>query len=92
MRTKTKVKHLTQEAPLNEDLVNVTPIDGTPFTAVKAGDKYFLALGKYRISDLKDNAREVIEESTNTTWGMIMSVIQIMILEHESEKVKEQKI
>lgn len=67
----------------NEELVKVTPIDETPFGILKAGDKYCLVLGKYRLTENLGSEEAVREEATNTSWERIMQIASIMVSESE---------
>jgi len=61
-----------------EELVDLTPVENTPFTMVKADDKYFLAMGNYKLTPPME--KDDCEDKANIiTWDMIMNVIQIMI-------------
>lgn len=62
----------------NEELVEVKPIKDTPFVAVKVGEGWFLALGKYRLSGIKETEEDVIEDSKNTTWDRLIQVFLIV--------------
>lgn len=67
----------------NEELVKVTPIEETPFGVLKAGDKYCLVLGKYRLTENLGSEEAVREEATNTSWERIMQICSIMVSESE---------
>ena len=69
-------------------LIEIVPIEGTPFTAVRHDDKWFLALGKYRLTEVLKSQEQCIEESKDASWFRIMQIIKLMIEEHESTKVQ----
>lgn len=76
----------TKETSSNDQLVEIKPIEDTPFTAVKAGDKWFLALGKYRLTEPLESEEACIESTQDASWGRIMQVIQIMIETNNTPK------
>lgn len=65
----------------NEQLIQQEPIKGTPFTAVKVNDVWFLAMGKYRIGEHKKTLRAVILDSKDASWERLMTIMNIMIQE-----------
>ena len=42
----------------NEEITEIIELDDLPFTVVRFDDKYFLALGKYRLSEFFDSKEE----------------------------------
>lgn len=62
----------------NEELVEVKQIKDTPFMAIKVGDGWFLALGKYRLSGILESEEAVIEDAKVTTWDRLISVFLIV--------------
>lgn len=75
----------------SRELVEQIAIEDTPFTAVRLEDKWFLTLGKYRLTEPMKTKYEVMESAKDASWGRIMQVIQIMI-EQNKEEVKESTI
>lgn len=74
-------------------LLTKKPIEDTPFTAVKFDDKWFLTMGKYRLTEPINSEEEVTKEAYSTTWHRIMQIIQIMIDEdRNANKKTEQQI
>ncbi|AXH76973.1 MAG: hypothetical protein [Microviridae sp.] len=65
----------------NEKLYESTPIQDTPFQVVKMQEKYFLALGKYRLTDLMDTFEAVEQEVINSTWDLLFRVISVAVTE-----------
>lgn len=59
-----------------------------PFTAVKMDDKWFLTMGKYRLTEPMKTFEEVEAEAENTSWHRIMQVVQIMIEENQTKTTK----
>lgn len=63
------------------------PIANTPFTALKYDGKWYLTMGKYRLTKELQNKEKCIYESKNASWNRLMQVIQIMIdNNHENQK------
>lgn len=78
----------------NEELTEVIEIKDSVFSLVRVEDKYFLALGKYRLSEPSTD-RALVEASVNdTTWERLMSVMHIVATEAyiEIEKSKEKDV
>lgn len=70
----------------SKQLVEHHPIKDTPFSAVKFEDKWFLTLGKYRLTNQLQSKKACEEEAKDASWIRIMQVIKIVIQEHEAEK------
>ncbi len=75
--------------PDNKQLVEIKPIEDTPFAAVKTEKTWHLVLGKYRLSTELGSYEECLEESKNATWQRIMQVIQIMIENQPAKTVPQ---
>jgi hypothetical protein len=69
----------------NTELVEQKEIENTPFMAVRMEDKWFLTLGKYRLTEPLKTEEEVIESAKDATWERIMQVMKIMIIEEKQE-------
>jgi len=72
---------INTDSSQNEKLYDTTPIQDTPFHVVKMQEKYFLARGKYRLTDLKDTFEEVEQEVVNSTWDLLFRVISVAVTE-----------
>jgi hypothetical protein len=59
----------------NNKLVEVEPIEDTPFHCVKTNDQYFLALGKFKVSDLHADHVEIKELAYSPNWNTLLQVI-----------------
>ena len=74
----------------NEELTKIEVVEGTPFTVVKVDDQYFLALGKYRLSELLDSEEEAKEEINDLSWNRLLSVMYAVANEvyrdHEEQR------
>jgi len=71
----------------SRQLLEQVPIEDTPFTAVKLDDKWFLTLGKYRLSEVMPSLEMVKEDAKDASWNRIMQIILIMIKENEQQKI-----
>lgn len=69
-----------------KQLLEQYPIKDTPFTAVKFEDKWFLTMGKYRLTEKLNSKKECEEAAKDASWIRIMQIIKIVIQEHEAEK------
>lgn len=83
---------LQEEAPretssTTNELTELINIEDTPFTAVRIENKYFLAMGKYRLTELFDTYEAVTAEIHNITWNRLTQVIAIICME-EIERAK----
>lgn len=67
-----------QNSSESSTLVEVKQIADTPFTAVRNEDKWFLALGKFKLSQTVGSEEEVIEMSKDTSWSRLMNIMFIV--------------
>lgn len=86
---KTDEELLTRDKQAKEMLEQV-PIEGTPFTAVRLDDKWFLTMGKYRLTNELKTLEECKQEAKDASWHRIMQIMNIVIIEHEQAKNKPQ--
>lgn len=70
------------------ELTEVIPIQDTPFAAVRIESKYFLAMGKYRLTELYDTYEELNNDITNITWNRLTQVIAIICMEEIEKHTK----
>jgi len=76
---------------LNEELVQVTPIEETPFACLKYDNNYYLVLGKYRLTQAMETKEAVEIASTDASWHRIMQICGIMVAESEDiENIKNE--
>lgn len=66
-------------------IIESIPIEDTPFHSVKVEDKWFLTLGKYRLSPTFGTHEEVLEDAKDASWMRIMQIIQLMIDEDKNK-------
>ena len=64
-----------------DQLVEQIPIQDTPFTAVRLDKKWFLAIGKYRLTEPTDKYEAVEAEVVNSTWDLLARVINVFTIE-----------
>lgn len=75
----------------NKELIQQTPVEDTPFTMVKYEDKYFLTMGKYRLTEPMENESEVRKHLSTHKWEITLQLIDIMITMKEESK-REQEV
>lgn len=72
-----------QIEPPNDErqLVQQWQIENTPFMAIKMDGKFFISLGKYRITEPYETLEELIqeEEPQHLNWNRIVQVIYTII-------------
>ena len=51
----------------------------TPFTIVEEQGKWFVVMGKYRLSETLGTKEEAIEDAERTDWMRLMQIVQLMI-------------
>lgn len=74
-----------------EELVHVEPIPDTPFAGLKYDGKWYLTLGKYRLTQELKDYKACVTASKDASWQRIMQVIQIMIdYNNENQKTSTQ--
>lgn len=69
----------------SNQLIEHQPIKGTPFTAIKYENEWYLTMGKYRLTTGRKTLREVLKESKDASWERIMQIIQILIDEDKKQ-------
>ena len=67
-------------------LVEFEEIEGTPFTAVKEMDNWFIVMGKYRLSEPFESKENAIKWSEIIDWNKITTVMTILLKEQENLK------
>lgn len=77
-----------------EELVERIPIAETPFTAIRIENKWFLTMGKYRLTDPVDSFELIQIEAENTTWDRILQVVKIVLTDEleQREKIAQAKM
>lgn len=85
---------LSEEKNLNnsnysEEIIKREPIHGTPFHLISSENKYFIAFGRYRISEIKNSEDEALLEldMNNQGWNTVTNLI-ILIIETSKEETK----
>lgn len=77
--TKSSNKNSTSEMVTREKVKN------SPLEIITYGDKHFLALGKYRLTEPHEDIKWVRQQSKIKTWDRIMQIIQIMIDQNKQQ-------
>jgi hypothetical protein len=62
-----------------KQLSYVEPVLNTPFSICKADEKYFLAIGKYRITEIFTTEKEALNEVNTINWKTLTNVIVALI-------------
>lgn len=65
----------------NEELKTVTQIEETPFAVVKYNDDYFVAFGRWRISENYENFEAAKERAKDLSWDTLLQVIYAVATE-----------
>lgn len=81
-------EQLLKKDPTNTETVEKIEIENTPFTAVRIDDKWYIVMGKYRLTNEIATKEEALAAAIDESWWRIMSVIKAMIIEHEEQKGK----
>lgn len=76
----------------NTQLKEVEPIEGTPFTAVKIEEKWFLSFGQYRLSEMLESKEECIDNSKDTSWERLMTIMNIVIENCDKTQETERRL
>lgn len=77
------------ESNSDKELFEMRHIEGTPFTAVKMQDQWFLSIGKYRLTEKLKSFEECVEDSKDASWFRMMQIMKIMIEEDKKETVNK---
>lgn len=64
-------------------------LDNTPFILRKVDDKYFLTLGKYRITEPTNTKEETLEKLETEKWGIITQLA--MITQEELSQITQEQ-
>lgn len=75
----------------SKQLVERINIKETPFEAVKFDEKWYLIMGKYRLTEGLNAFEDVGNQAFDTSWFRIMQIIQIMIDENHEKRLKAVK-
>lgn len=72
-----------------DQILEQKPIEGTPFHTVRMDNKYFLAIGKYRLTEPTENEEDAIEASQTMTWNRLIAVMAIIAQEEAKEAAQK---
>ena len=78
--------------PDGEELAKVTEIEDTPFTVVRVDDKYFLALGRWRLCEPVESEEEARAEADDMSWNRLLSIMTAVAEEVYFEKYVEKNM
>lgn len=62
-------------------LVETIPIENEPFIILKWDEKYYLCLGKYRLTEALDSEEEAREQVYNVSWYRLLQVMHAVVAE-----------
>jgi len=66
-------------------LVETIKVEDTPFQILKWDEKYYLTLGKYRLTEALDTEEQAREEVNNVSWFRLLQVMHIVVKEEINE-------
>lgn len=69
----------------SSELTEKIEINETPFTAIRIENKWFLTMGKYRITEPLTSKEEVLQDANRSDWNRILQVIGVMIEEYNKK-------
>lgn len=90
-KTKTPVIELEKDKNDGEGYINRKDIDNTPFTVITISKGSFVALGKYRLTELYKTEKEAIDEALKVDWNRITQVILLLIEMNNNQKLITRK-
>ena len=71
----------------SDELLSYYQVENTPFTIVnEQNERYWVTMGKYRISEPFTTADEALEDAKRADWFRMMDVMSIMIEEYKPTK------
>lgn len=74
---------------LNEELINFTEVENTPYTVISKEDQHIVMLGRYRVSETFESKDEAIKDANSITWNRITQLITVLLrLEEEVKELK----
>lgn len=90
MKVNNDVKHI-KEVMDTDLMVDVEELENSPFAIVKFNKQYFLALGKYRLSDLQDSREDCERLLELWSWDTMIAIIYAVAQEVVLINAEEQK-
>lgn len=69
-----------------EQLMQYHQVESTPFTIIKHEKGHTVMIGKYRLSEDYETAKEAMEDAKRMDWDRIMQVMGVMLEEYKNEK------
>lgn len=79
------VKKEGKQKSNGEQLIEYFEIKNTPFTVAKHEGKYYIMMGKYRLTEPLPNKGHAMYEAKRMSWTRIMQVISVMIEDNNNE-------
>lgn len=82
------VKDSLNSGQKGTQLVETLMVEDTPFTILKWDEKYYLCLGKYRLTEALDSKEQAMEEVNNASWFRMLQIIHAVV----HEEIKADKL
>ena len=77
-----------KESGEKEQLLEQHKVENTPFTIIKYGDHWFLAMGKYRLTEPAPTREEIEAQVHDVSWNRLMQIIMIVTQEQINNQNK----
>lgn len=86
MKEKVKVEPLAvvdtdEQINENSQIKKVLPYEGTPLDIVEVDESFFVALGKYRLTELLPTFEEAKAYIEHKEWNMLIGLIHAIVTE-----------
>lgn len=72
----------------SKELIEKRQIPETPFTAIRIEDKWFLTLGKYRLTNPVDSYEAIEADAQNTSWDRLLQIMKIVVMDELEQRDK----
>lgn len=76
----------------NEEMIEQTPIEGTPFTMITqtSTGKSFLTIGQYRVTEETSSKTELLKLTKGIKWNFLTNVVSVVVETYLREKENNQ--
>lgn len=75
-----------------EQLTETTFLENTPFAIVRVDQNYFVACGRYRLTELMDSLDDAKEYAYRIDWNNITNVIGIIVQEEIAQALNKKTL
>lgn len=84
LQLQTSVEEEQSREGSSEEIIQRETVEGTPFQVINLNNEgWFLALGKYRMTEPQENKQELIDRVKNKDWNVILDTIAILTMRQE---------